>query len=63
MLEYRAASGQMLSVRYAPIDNDGLVLTYADITARKQAEEAIARKEARAASRARQHARRARLHR
>ena len=39
-LEYRAASGQMLSVRYAPIDNDGLVLTYADITARKQAEEA-----------------------
>ena len=45
-LQYEAASGQILSVQYTPIVDDGLVLTYADITARKQAEETIARKDA-----------------
>jgi len=45
-VEYALTSGQILSVRYAPIGGDGLVLTYADITARKHAEELAARKEA-----------------
>ncbi len=36
----------MLSVRYTPIIHDGLVLTYADITARKDAERHAAQKEA-----------------
>ncbi|MEO8675289.1 MAG: PAS-domain containing protein [Casimicrobiaceae bacterium] len=45
-LEYSLASGQILCVRYAPIAEDGLVLTYADITARKQAEAQVAQKEA-----------------
>ena len=36
----------MLSVRYTPIGDDGLVLTYADITARKEAERRVAKKEA-----------------
>jgi PAS domain-containing protein len=44
-LEYPLASGQILSVQYTPID-DGLVLTYADITARKQAERQAAQSEA-----------------
>ena len=37
-LEYTTAAGQVLLVRYAPIDHGGLVLTYADVTARKAAE-------------------------
>jgi class 3 adenylate cyclase/PAS domain-containing protein len=45
-LEYALPSGQILSVQYTPIIGDGLVLTYADITARKQAEQKAARKEA-----------------
>lgn len=45
-LEHVAASGQVLSVRYTPIIHDGLVLTYADITARKDAERHAAQKEA-----------------
>ena len=45
-LEYALPSGPVLSVRYAPIGHGGLVLTYADITARKQAEQNLARKEA-----------------
>ena len=45
-LEYKTASGQILRVRYAPIGDGGLVLTYADITARKQAEQQVAQKEA-----------------
>jgi class 3 adenylate cyclase len=45
-LEYAAASGQILSVKYTPIVGDGLVLTYADITAQRRAEEAVLRKEA-----------------
>ena len=38
-LEWTSAAGQVLSVRYTPIVHGGLVLTYADITARKHAEE------------------------
>ena len=45
-LEYELASGQILNVQYTPIIHDGLVLTYADITARKRAEQEVARKEA-----------------
>jgi class 3 adenylate cyclase/PAS domain-containing protein len=45
-LEYELASGQILNVQYTPIVHDGLVLTYADITARKRAEQEVARKEA-----------------
>ncbi len=45
-LEYALASGQTLQVQYTPMGDAGLVLTYSDITARKQAEEAVARKEA-----------------
>jgi class 3 adenylate cyclase len=44
-VEYTLASGRTLGVRYAPIAQ-GLVLTYADITARKQAERQAAQKEA-----------------
>jgi class 3 adenylate cyclase/PAS domain-containing protein len=45
-LEYVAAGGQVLSVRYTPIVHDGLVLTYADITAHREAERRAAKKEA-----------------
>ncbi len=45
-LEYALPSGQILNVRYAPIADDGLVLAYADVTARKRAEEQVAQKEA-----------------
>lgn len=44
-LEYPLADGRVLAVRYAPIANGGLVLTYADVTARKAAEAEVARKE------------------
>ena len=45
-LEYESASGQILNVRYTPVAHEGLVLAYADITARKRAEQQAARKEA-----------------
>ena len=45
-LEFALASGQTLQVQYSPMGDAGLVLTYSDITARKRAEEAVARKEA-----------------
>ncbi len=35
-LEYELPSGQILNVRYTPIAHGGLVLAYADITARKR---------------------------
>ncbi|MFI4925488.1 MAG: PAS-domain containing protein, partial [Vicinamibacteria bacterium] len=37
-LEHTTSTGQVLLVRYAPIAQGGVVLTYADITARKSAE-------------------------
>ena len=43
-LEYKLASGQILDVRYTPIAHGGMVLAYADITARKRAEEDAARR-------------------
>ena len=45
-LEYALASGQILNVQYTPIIDGGLVLAYADITARKRAEHEVAQKEA-----------------
>ncbi|CAG0999761.1 adenylate cyclase [Burkholderiales bacterium] len=45
-LEHTTTAGQVLRVRYTPIADGGLVLTYADITARKEAEERVARTEA-----------------
>ena len=45
-LEYPLATGQILNVQYTPISNGGLVLAYADITARKRAEREVAQKEA-----------------
>ena len=45
-LEYALPSGQILNVQYTPIAGDGLVLTYADITARKRAEQQAAQKDA-----------------
>ena len=45
-LEYELPSGQIINVRYTPIVNDGLVLTYDDITARRRAEQQVAQKEA-----------------
>jgi class 3 adenylate cyclase/PAS domain-containing protein len=45
-LEYQLPSGQTLQVQYTPMGDSGLVLTYADITARKHAEEAVTHKEA-----------------
>ena len=45
-LEYELPSGQTLNVRYTPIEQGGLVLTYADITARVTAERQTAQREA-----------------
>ena len=45
-LEYALASGRILGVRYRPIADGGLVLAYADITARKRAEQEAERREA-----------------
>ncbi|HEV8553499.1 MAG TPA: PAS-domain containing protein [Casimicrobiaceae bacterium] len=45
-LEYELASGQILNVQYTPIIHDGLVLAYADITARNRAEQEVVQKEA-----------------
>jgi class 3 adenylate cyclase/PAS domain-containing protein len=45
-LEYELATGRILNIRYAPIASGGLVMSYSDITERKHAERAVARKEA-----------------
>jgi class 3 adenylate cyclase len=45
-LEYTLSSGQILSVQYTPIAHGGMVLTYADVTARKSAERRAAQKDA-----------------
>ena len=45
-LEYELASGRILNIRYAPITQGGLVLSYSDITERKRAEREAKRKEA-----------------
>ena len=45
-LEHTTTTGQVLLVRYAPIEHGGLVLTYADVTARKSAEALAARTQA-----------------
>ena len=45
-LEHVTPSGQVLEVRYTPIVHDGLVLAYADITARKEAERLAAKRDA-----------------
>ena len=45
-LEHTTTGGQVLRVRYAPIARGGLVLTYADVTARKEAEALAARTQA-----------------
>jgi class 3 adenylate cyclase/PAS domain-containing protein len=45
-LDYELATGRILGIRYAPIPDGGLVLSYSDITERKLAERALARKEA-----------------
>jgi PAS domain-containing protein len=45
-LEYELATGRILNIRYAPIAGGGLLMSYADITKRKRAEEALAEKEA-----------------
>jgi class 3 adenylate cyclase/PAS domain-containing protein len=45
-LEYELATGRILNIQYAPISHDGLLMSYADITERKRAEEEVVRKEA-----------------
>jgi len=45
-LEHVTSAGQVLLVRYAPIAQGGVVLTYADITARKAAEAMAERSQA-----------------
>lgn len=45
-LEYELATGRTLSIRYSPVAGEGLLLSYADITERKKAEQELARKEA-----------------
>src|SRR6185436_2772904 len=45
-LEYQLPTGQILNVQYTPIVHGGMVLAYADITARKRAELEVTRKEA-----------------
>jgi PAS domain-containing protein len=45
-LEYELASGRILNIQYTPIARDGLLMSYADITERKRAEEKVAEKEA-----------------
>ncbi len=46
-LEYEVATGQILSIRYTPLRDDGLLLWYADVTARKRAEQALRESEER----------------
>ena len=43
-LEYELATGRILIIRYAPIAGGGLLMSYADITERKRAEEAVVAK-------------------
>jgi class 3 adenylate cyclase/PAS domain-containing protein len=45
-LEYELASGRILNIQYSPISHGGLLLSYADITERKRAEQEVAKKEA-----------------
>ena len=45
-LEYELSTGRILNIQYIPIPQGGLVLTYADITERRRAEQEVARKEA-----------------
>jgi class 3 adenylate cyclase/PAS domain-containing protein len=45
-IEYELATRRILNIRYTPIAGGGLLLSYADITKRKRAEEAVAEKEA-----------------
>jgi class 3 adenylate cyclase/PAS domain-containing protein len=45
-LEYALASKRLLNIRYTPIAHDGLLVTYADITERKRAEQDVVDKEA-----------------
>ncbi|MGH6728349.1 MAG: PAS-domain containing protein [Pseudolabrys sp.] len=45
-LDYELADGRILNIRYSPITNGGLVMSYADITERKIAERDVARKQA-----------------
>jgi len=40
-LEYTLATGRILSIRYTPIARGGLLMSYADVTKRRQAEEAL----------------------
>ncbi len=44
-LEYELASGRTLNIQYTPILRDGLLLSYADITEQKRAEQDVAEKE------------------
>jgi class 3 adenylate cyclase/PAS domain-containing protein len=45
-LEYELADGRILNIRYSPIVNGGLVLSYDDVTERKRTQQEVARKEA-----------------
>jgi len=45
-LDYELADGRILNIRYSPIANGGLVMSYTDITERKSAERDVARKQA-----------------
>ncbi len=45
-IEYERASQRILNIRYTPLTDGGLLLSYADITKRKRAEEALVEKEA-----------------